>query len=1392
MAVSEQDLIILPAGILAADIGAVHRIAPDSPEATFSTQTSGQQVAIVVDAELGEHLDVQFSAINAGNLAYSLYDPANRKLISGTANATDPTVLLPPAARAGTYLLLIKPAQAPASWKLGIERSQKLQPDGESLPLATSVAGQKKRFVFSASAEQRLGLGVEALSLSTGSSMSVGVTNRDTSVTSGSCVGPYGGCELNIRAPQSSLYAVVFSPGSSTQTFQANVTLTHDLRQDLQREVPLELVVPRRGQNARLFFNAVAGESLSLQAVGQVTSPVERNVTYGVYKPDGSLLTSASVATHRFLNLPSLPQSGQYFVFVDADYGATLSSRILLSEGVGNGGQVDDEGGEFVTETGGQAVYFTFDVTQEDQRLGVGISDLVLNSGGYVWMYVHRPDGASLASTSCYTSDGGCGVNIRAPMVGRYSVRVEPVSASQTMRLRAWVSTDIQAILAREAPTPLAITRRGQNAYLSLDAQLGETLAIQIAGQSTEPASKPVYYQVYKPDGTVLTSVNSSGAETLRLPTLAAAGRYVLFVDPGYGATLQATVTLTGGQQSGMELDGAAGHYTAPIAGHPAFFTFTTTVADQRLGLALRDIELSSGSYVGVTVYGPGGDSLVSRTCYPSDGGCDLNIRAPKVGIHSVVVSPQSVTQAMHFRVFLSNDQVIDLVREQPLGLSISRFGQNARLKFSAQAGENLALQIAGQSSTSDHAVYYTIYKPDGSSLASVSTRSFDNMKMMKLPATGEYFVFVDPNYGAIVQARVLLTAGNGGSAVVDGDQGVVATDMGGQATFATFEVDEIDQRIGIGISDLLVSSGSYASVSVLHPNGNTVTSATCYPSDQGCGLNVRAPEVGIYGILVTPANATQMLNYKINISNDLRHGLSREVPLSLNIARRGQNGRLTFTAQAGETLALQVVGQTTVPAAKSVYYQVDKPDGTSLISRSISSLDTLNLPTLPASGEYVVFVDPNYGAAVSAQVMLTAGEGSVTVIDGSQGQFTTTLPGQPTYMTFQATAGEQLGLGISDLTVSNGSYVSVSVYRPGGASAASSTCYVSNQGCVLNIEAVDSGTYSVVATPQSASQTAQYKTTLSRDLHIPLVHNTLLALVIARRGQKARLSFTGQAGDAVAFQVDGQATFPASGTVHYRVYKPDGSSLNTLSTTEYGLQELRLPLSGTYQVRVETNYGETVNSRITLAAGNEQMVDEAPSLVQTTHGGQAVRATFQATAGQTLGVGLYDLTVSTGSYVNAVVYRPDGTSVASTTCYASYQGCKLSIVANQTGSYSLAVTPQVGDQTFSYAWLVSHDQLAALQPNQPVDLVLPRRGQNARLSFTGNAGDALALQVAGQTTFPADRTVYYRFYKPDGTSLTSMYATAFVAQELRLPVTGTYQVFVDSAYGETVKARLT
>ncbi|MFA0925191.1 glutamate synthase, partial [Xanthomonas fragariae] len=165
------------------------------------------------------------------------------------------------------------------------------------------------------------------------------------------------------------------------------------------------------------------------------------------------------------------------------------------------------------------------------------------------------------------------------------------------------------------------------------------------------------------------------------------------------------------------------------------------------------------------------------------------------------------------------------------------------------------------------------------------------------------------------------------------------------------------------------------------------------------------------------------------------------------------------------------------------------------------------------------MFVDPYYGETLSAQLLLSTGVTGGQVTNGASGSFATTVPGQNVYLTFTATAGQNLGLGLSDLVTPNAtSYAYLTVYKPDGSTVAGRVCYAADNGCQTNLINLEAGTYSVVMTPPSdGDRTMRFRSTLSTDVTGVLAADKVQTLTLGRRGQNGRLSFTGTAGRTVA-----------------------------------------------------------------------------------------------------------------------------------------------------------------------------------------------------------------------------------------------------------------------------------
>ncbi|KRB09198.1 hypothetical protein ASD86_25570, partial [Lysobacter sp. Root690] len=1035
---SADEFVVVPAGVNVADVVNGGRLTLDAAPRTVTTSQSGQVVALLLDSNGRDLTSLQLAEL-AGSVSYSLYAPDNRLLISNSVSATAPSAHLPRLG-VGLHLLLLKPS-APMAWNLNWEKNVALTTQADPLAVTTAGAYQSKRLVINVGAGDNLGVGLSNL-LTPGStsSMQITVYRPDGSqLTYDYCYASNGGCDLNLpNLGIAGPYTLLLMPTSDGQRLLSlKATLSADIVLPLSADAPASLALPRRGQNGRLTFAAQAGETYAFNVASQSTEPANRDIYYTVYKPDGGVLQQGSTKAGLTLNLARLPASGGYQIYVDPIYGEIATAQLGLVSGE-TGEVLPGQGsGEFATTTPGQNIYFNFTAGQ-GANLGLGFSDLLTpGTTSAVYVYVYRPDGSQLTYEYCYSEYGGCDLNLINLPAGDYSVVVNPPSGGdRTVAFNATLSADAIVALPADTAVPVALDRRGQNARLSFAAQAGQTRAFNVSAQTTTPANRDVYYTVYKPDGTMLQQGNTRGALTLNLPNLPASGDYVVFMDPSQGETVAAQIKLVSGMVGGPDPGGSLGEFETQTPGQNVYFSFPAEQGDH-LGIGLSDLVTpGTTSSVSVNVYRPDGIRLTYEYCSASEGGCDLNLTIPVDGTYNVTVMPPgSGAQTMSFKATLSTDQAVTLAINSPLNLDLTKRGENARLSFAGEAGQTFALTASGRTIVpTDRYIYYTVYKPDGTLLQQGYSNVGVTMNLRNLPLTGDYLLFVDPNYGETAKVQVALLPGETGDVQVGSEPRNFATQAAGQNVYFSF-IAEQGANLGLALSDLLTpgSTGS-ATMYVYRPDGTQLVYDYCYASDNGCELNLPDLVAGNYTVMVVPPSGAASMSFKAVVSVDLMANLSVGTPLELVLDHRGQNARLRFAAEAGQTFAFNVADQISEPTGRRVYYTVYKPDGALLKQGSTDTWLTLNLDDLPVSGDYLVFVDPRYGEKAKARLTLLSGQSQTIQPGGDPGSVLTQAAGQNAYFTFTATQGADLGLGITDLvTPGTASSIMVSVYRPDG-----------------------------------------------------------------------------------------------------------------------------------------------------------------------------------------------------------------------------------------------------------------------------------------------------------------------------------------------------------------------
>ncbi len=300
------------------------------------------------------------------------------------------------------------------------------------------------------------------------------------------------------------------------------------------------LVLDRYGQNARLSFTGTAGQRLGLQVSGQETMPANGDVYYYVYTPQGSLLTSRWVRAGDTLDLPVLPADGSYQVFVDPEYGKTLTTQLRLATGTAEGLGVTNAPTSYEARGAGEVAYFTFTASEGD-NLGLGISEMRIVRGNSAYVEVHQPSGDRLMQGTCST---GCRVSLSSLSAGIYAVIVKQSPAGRQLQFKATLSADVTDTLRPDEWKALVLDRPGQGARLSFIGTAGQRLGLQVSGQRTVPADRHARYEVYSPNGRFLTSQTLRNDRTQDLPASPTDGTYQVFVDPIHDQTLTVQLRL--------------------------------------------------------------------------------------------------------------------------------------------------------------------------------------------------------------------------------------------------------------------------------------------------------------------------------------------------------------------------------------------------------------------------------------------------------------------------------------------------------------------------------------------------------------------------------------------------------------------------------------------------------------------------------------------------------------------------------------------------------------------------------------------------------------------------------------------------------------------------------
>ncbi|MET3653895.1 IPT/TIG domain-containing protein [Dyella japonica] len=1456
-------VIVVPPSINPANVVSTGYVSTAGQTASLNIPAANQIGAVLFDGTIGSWLSLQAGAITTTSSAinFTVYAPGNVVMQTGSISSTAPSIHLAQLPANGTYLVTFTPTTAAAQMTLSLEANSVLAA-GQPLNVVTPGGWQNKRFLINTLVGQDLELTLNNVTVGTTlyPSLTAYVYNAvGTQVAKFTCNSnnPGGSCLQHFWQTAGGMYTVIVVPGSAA-TMSFNAVLQRDSVSPLSPNSAQAVALPA-GQVQRFTFTGQAGQFLAIQANASTTPAAGGvGVTYQVYRPDAGPITSATTVFASFdtanvavLNLPALPVSGTYTIVATADYGLAATGQVQLYPSTTGGITTNGAATKLTANGSGQSVYFTFTATQGED-LELTLNQLTVAGNSSVNVYVYNSAGGQVTYTTCYVSSpaGSCILNLWGMWAGTYTVFV-----SQTQGGPMSFNVLLQDVIkggSLQVGTPQAINLgAGQAERYTFNANAGDTLAVNLSNLATIPGNQPVAINVYLPDGggAIYASTRTDSVPTVNLPNLPVSGTYSIVVIPFYGLPMTGQVAVLPGLAGNLVAGDQPTSFASSASGQIVYMTFTAQ-QDDDLELLITHMSVTAASYAMATfnIVDSNGNNITSANCSAqktSDGtelpSCEIHLWHLQAGTYRITASLYSLTGIQSFSAQLQRDVLgPDLTSGNPVTVNNS-IGQVERFTFSANAGDTVALQLANVSTTptvTNRGVTFYVYQPPSAIsrfsnvYASTDVMGTSTFNLRNLPFSGKYTVIMVPDMYTPATAQLRLYGGSVGALPNTGAQQSVTTNVSGQASYLTFAAQAGD-NLELALNGVTISGGgsAIASVNVYNAAGSQITSFNCAQSNPNgsCMQPLWNLAAGTYTAIVSPYSGSNGGTLKFNAS------LQPDIvgpPLTVPgyqgfLLNAGQVERVTFSGRAGDTVKFLVQNESTWPTGYGVTLAFYRPDigafsqtAASFASYLVtSSLQNITLPVLPVSGTYTMVVMPQYGLQGNAQVSLVSDASTVPVYgtptfsnNGTPITQTASAAGQNVTMTFNANDGDNLQLTFSGINVIGASTngFRVDVYDPSGKQVTWANCYASNPGgaCRFTLWNLIAGSYKVVASP-SWGGTINFNAQIMPDIVGPALAANTLTPVSLPLGGVERLTFTANAGDNISLALSGASTTPAGQPVSVNVYRPDtgffGTPYATTSTTSASAINLaNLPASGTYTVVVYTAYGEpgSVNLNFVPASLPALVKDAAARSVSTAAAGQAVYTTFNAARGDNLELTLGNLQGNGGASISAQiqVLGPAGNQVSYGTCYSSSRAgnCHLSLWNLAPGQYSVLITPQSTVQMSFAMQLLTDITGPALAFNAPTPVSLAF-GQVERVTFSANAGDTVALNLASVSTVPSGGTVTATIYRPDSgiplTSFNNGQVSTGGSTVLNLPdlfESGTYTVVLSSDNAEPAQATLT
>jgi YD repeat-containing protein len=1159
-----------------------------------------------------------------------------------------------------------------------------------------------------------------------------------------------------------------------------------------------------------LLFDATAGQGVNLQLSGSTFA----SCTLLIFDPTGNQLgSSGCTSATAFVNSTTLPVTGTYTLGIDPS-GGTGSITIGMGQDVTSPILV---GGPPVTVTTtllGQDARLTFSGTA-GQRVSFNITNSTYTPYYACILSLLDPSSTSLTSGYCGNGANPFIDSVSLGKSGTYTVLISPQATTGSVTVQIYNASDVTGTIAIDgAAVTTGTTTPGQDARLTFSGAAGQRIVLQVTNVSNPSAS----VVLLKPDGTTQTSIgiNNSAGQTFFMDTqvLATTGTYTLWVQhngTNVGSETLQLNSVPADLTGTITIGGAA--VRVPTTGNTAIgqnasLTFSAT-AGQRVSINVTNATYTPYYGCMLTMKDPSGTYVTSGYCGSGASPFIDSVTLATAGTYTLFIDPQG-TATGNVTLSLNNDSDVTgtiAIDGAAVTASTTVLGQDARLTFSGTAGQRIVLQVTNVSNPSANVA---LVKPDGTTQTSIGINNSAGqtffMDTQALATTGTYTLWVQHN-GTNVGSETLQlnsvpadftgTITIGGAAVQVPTTGNTAIGQNASLTFSA----TAGQQINIGVNNGTYTPYYACLLTLRDPSSNYVTSGYCGSGASAFVGAVTLATAGTYTIFIDPqGTATGNVNVQIINASDVTGTIAIDgAAVTATTTNPGQDARLTFSGTAGQRIVMQVTNVSNPSASVALV----KPDGTTQtsigINNSAGQTFFMDTQVLATTGTYTLWVQHNGTNVGSETLQLNSVPADLTgtiTIGGAAVRVPTTgntAIGQNASLTFTATAGQRVSMNISNGTYSPYYACIVTMRDPSGTYVTSGYCGSGASPFIDSVTLATAGTYTLFIDPQGTA-TGNVTLSLNNDSDVTgtiAIDGAVVTASTTVLGQDARLTFSGTAGQRIVLQVTNVSNPSAS----VALMKPDGTTqtsigINNSAGQTFFMDTQVLATTGTYTLWVQhsgTNVGsETLqlNSVPADFTGTITIGGAAVRLPTTgnTAIGQNASLTFTATAGQRVSMNISNGTYSPYYACIVTMRDPSGTYVTSGYCGSGASPFIDSVTLATAGTYTIFIDPQ-GTATGNVTLSLNNDSdvtgTIAID-GAAVTTSTTVLGQDARLTFSGTAGQRIVLQV----TNVSNPSASVALVKPDGTTQTSIginnsAGQTFFMDTQVLATTGTYTLWV-------------